>query len=159
MTWNPTYRATIWARDNDGAISSSRLSYTNPAGARQHLAALLPLMQAVSSCAIEGCTLSNTNYLSDARPENGVDGHRQGVLSFRCDDDSIAVLAIPGINNAMILSSGPLAGVGIDTSNLAVIALASALITGIGGVIPQSPTGKPIVELVSGYVGYDEGRW
>lgn len=159
MGWNATYRATIWARDDDGAISSSRLAYTTAVGAQIHLSALLPLIQAVSNCAIEGCTISNTNYLSDARPGNGVDAHRQAILSFRCDDDSIAVVAVPGVNDAMILTSGPLAGVGIDTSHPAIVALASALISGIAGAIPQSSTGKSMVELVSGYVGYDESRW
>ena len=42
MPWNPTYRAAFRARDDDGAISTGRLSYRadNVEGARAHLAAL-----------------------------------------------------------------------------------------------------------------------
>lgn len=159
MGWNPTYRAAILARDDDGTISSSRLSYLDPAGARAHLAALLPLIAAVSSCAIEGATLSNTNYISDTPPGVGADGHHQLVLILSCDDASLAVIAIPGVNAGVILASGPLAGVGIDLANPAVAALVAALTTGIGGAVPVSPVGRSMIAVVAAYAGYDEGRW
>lgn len=159
MGWNLTYRAAIRARDDDGAISTCRLAYADPAGAQTHLAALLPLLQSVSSCAIEGCTLSNTNYISDARPGLGVDGHLQAVLLLRCDDDSLAVLAVPGVAAGVILTTGPQAGVGIDLTNAAIAAVVAALTTGIGGAIPVSPLGRAMVTVEAAYVGYDEGRW
>jgi hypothetical protein len=159
MGWNPTYRAAIRARDDDGAISTSRLAYLEPAGARAHLAALLPLIAAVSSCAIEGATLSNTNYISDAPPGVGADAHRQVVLLLRCDDGSIVALAVPGVEAGVVMATGPLAGVGIDTTNAAVVALVAALTTGIGGAAPVSPLGRRLVALEAAYVGYDEGRW
>ena len=159
MGWNPTYRATIRARDDDGAITTSRLAYLEPAGARAHLAALLPLVAAVSNCAIEGATLGNTNYISDIPPGVGADVHRQVVLLVRCDDDSLAVLAIPGRELGIVLADGPLAGVGVDPTNAAVAALVAALTTGIGGAVPVSPVGRPMVALEAGYVGYDDGRW
>jgi hypothetical protein len=157
--WNPTYRAAIRARDDDGAISTGRLAYLEPTGARSHLAALLPLIAAVSNCAIEGATLSNSNHISDIPPGVGADGHRQVVLLIRCDDDSLAVLAIPGVDPAVILASGPLAGVGIDMTHPAIAALVAALTTGIGGTVPVSPLGRPMVTVEAAYVGYDEGRW
>jgi hypothetical protein len=159
VPWNPTFRAAIYARDDDGAVSSTRLAYGDAAGARAHLAALLPLVQAVSSCAIERATLSNTYLISDARPGVGADAHRQVVLVMRCDDDSLAALAIPGVETGVILAAGPLAGVGVDLANVAVAALVSALITGIGGARPVSPTGRSFVAVEAAYMGYDEGRW
>jgi hypothetical protein len=161
MGWNPTYRAAIRARDDDGAISTCRLAYLEPAGARAHLAALLPLIAAVSSCAIEGVALSNTNYISDMPPGVGADAHRHVVLLLLCDDSTIAALPIPGVEAGIILTTGPLAGVGIDPAHPAIAALVAALTTGLGGAVPISPTGRTMVELVSGYVGYDEGkgRW
>lgn len=159
MGWNPTYRAAIRARDDDGAISTGRLAYLDPAGAQAHLAALLPLIAAVSNCAIEGATLSNTNYISDALPGVGADAHRQVVLLLRCDDDSLAALAIPGVDPAVILATGPLAGVGVDLAHPAVAALVAALVTGIAGARPVSPTGRPFVAVEAAYAGYDEGRW
>jgi hypothetical protein len=161
MGWNPTYRAAIRARDDDGAISTSRLAYLEPAGARAHLTALLPLIAAVSNCAIEGAILSNTNYISDTPPGVGADAHRQVVLLLRCADDSLAVMAIPGVEAGVVLTTGPTAGVGVDPTNAAVVALVAALTTGIGGAVPVSPVGQPMLELVGAYVGYDEGkgRW
>lgn len=160
MGWNPTYRAVISARDDDGATSTSRLAYLDVTGARTHLAALLPLIAAVSNCAIEGATLGNTYLVSDLPPGVGTDVHHQVVLLLRCDDDSIAVLAIPGVEAGIVLADGPMAGVGVDLANLAVAALVAALTTGIGGAVPVSPMGRrPMLELLSGYVGYDDGRW
>jgi len=157
--WNPTYRAAIRARDDDGAISTCRLAYFDPAAAQAHLAALLPLIQAVSSCAIEGASLSNTNYISDTPPGVGADAHLQVVLLLRCDDGSLAVLNIPGVEAGVILTTGPQAGVGVDLANPAVAALVAALTTGIGGAIPVSPLGQAMVTVEAAYVGYDEGRW
>jgi hypothetical protein len=161
MGWNPTYRAAIRARDDDGAISTCRLAYLESAGAQTHLAALLPLIAAVSSCAIEGATLSNTNYISDIPPGVGADAHRQVVLLLRCDDDSLAVLAIPGVKAGVILSTGPLADVGIDVTVPTMAALVAALTTGISGTVPVSPLGRLMVSVEAAYVGYDEGkgRW
>lgn len=159
MGWNLTYEAQIHFRDDDGATTYTQLNYLEPGGARAHLAALLPLLATGSNCAVYAAKLSNRYLVSDTPPGVGADAHQQVVLLLRCDDDSLAVMAVPGVNPAVVLTSGPTAGVGIDLNHSAIAALVSALTTGIAGARPVSPTGHAFTALEAAYVGYDEGRW
>lgn len=113
--------------DETGSKSAAQLSIpaaTTVADARTAADALTPLIQAVTGCSIEGYAINfSTTETAPAPAAANSRVERKGVLTFRTAAGKIATVSIPGIIDAIVLSSGR-----IDDDNADVAALVADLL-------------------------------
>lgn len=151
-----TMRVRLWFRDNDGAESSSLVNI--PAGtaldsALAFMASWRLLAMAISSAGCYDAELlvryAESEYWG---APVGSDVNRQGVLIFGTDPSALAVVRVPSLDTALLLSSGPYAGIAIDQAAPAVAALVTALASGLSGVSACDPLADDLGALATAYM-------
>lgn len=145
----------LWFRDNDATESSSLVNIpaaTDLDSAQSFLFSWRELASAISSAFCYGADLI-VRYADNESPAASAlsDVDRHGVFIFGEDPDSLAVVRVPSIDQAMLESSGPYEGIAIDQSDSAVIAAVAALTDGIAGVMPCDPLANDLGVLVTAY--------
>lgn len=150
-----TMRVRLLWRDNDGAESSSLVnipSGTTLVSALSFLSSWRALASAISSAGCTGADLIiRFGENEPASAGAGSNVLRSGVLIFGSDPDGLAAVHVPSIDTALILSSGPYAGIGLDTAAPALAAFVAALASGIAGVAACDPLAADLGELATAY--------
>lgn len=143
-------------RDNDGAETFSLLNIgaeIDYVSALSMLASFYGLSVPMSTALAIGADLliryaENTNITSVSTS----DTRRQGIFIFGEAPDGLAVVRLPSILESMLTTSGPYAGIAIDQSIPAVAAFISALVSGIGGVVPCDPMAIDLGDIAAAYM-------
>jgi len=139
---DPTARITLHFRDDDGASSTHIINVAADAlpVAGAFAAAYAALFAPLTSCALYKVGIS-LRYLDDTDPlpPADTDTNRRSVFVFQSIGRPY-VLSLPGVVGSKLAQPpDPYAYVGLDTADVAIAALVSAMITGIGGVEPCAP--------------------
>ena len=145
----------LWV-DNDGAESSSIVNIPAATGldsALSFLASWRQLAMAISSATCYGADLI-VRYGENASfsASGSSDVLRSGVLIFGSDPDGLAAVHVPSIDGALILASGPYAGIALDTAAPALAAFIAALASGLAGVAACDPLAADLGELATAYM-------
>jgi hypothetical protein len=138
------------AVDSDATEASHSIGLTwttSLSTAAAFAAAYGAVIQAVSEAAIHTINL-HIPYI-DPMPTPGGDAWNVGVFIFRDSGGNLWDCAIPGIAASTLLPDG----LTIDQANPDVAAFVDAIITGLGGVAPISPSpwSLPLVSLEAAY--------
>jgi hypothetical protein len=78
----------------------------------------------------------------------GADSSRVGGLIFSCDTGELDIIELHGIKDEMLMTTGPGAGLLIDRTNTAIVALVNELISGLW----CNPFGYDVLALESAYL-------
>lgn len=108
------------------------------------------LIENMTDCAIDRQSVVFP-FLADAPgiPATGANNHKTGIFIFATTDIAqLAVLELPGITEACILTTGPTAGIGIDVLNTDVAAFIDAMVNGLY----MNMFGYDITELLAAFV-------
>lgn len=137
----------LWV-DDDSTESTSIIhipAATDFDSALSFLTSWRQLAIAISSATCYGADLI-VRYSENESPAPGADSDvlRSGVLLFGIDPLARTVVRVPSIDTSVAESSGPYAGIAIDQSNTAIVALVTALDSGIAGTEPCDPFGDDI---------------
>jgi hypothetical protein len=129
------YTITVQAVDDDGARSTHSINVpanTDPVAVTNYAEEYVALVAAVTDGGILSYTVSQTFY-DNTYPAGaaGSDVENKGVLIVQTADNAKSVLALPSIKEAVLVASGVLTGIAIDTSLGPVAALIEALLSGI----------------------------
>lgn len=173
MAWNPdsTCRITLHFLDDDGASSQHIINVPAHAlaVAGSFATAYASLFPPVSNCALQKVSIS-LRFLDTTDPVGAVGSsiNRRSVFTFGTAAGERLTATVPGLVESLVLAPpDPYAGVGLDTSNVVIAALAAAYTTGLGGVQPCAPwgpgvpsgdfvwPGSDLTELLSAYWGYE----
>lgn len=143
-------------RDNDGAESTCQTNLPTAAGAAGGLsfvASWRPIVEALSSATCIEADLI-LRWTETSVPDVGMDTDvfRHGVLIFDTSVPDLAVIRVPSLDQSVLETTGPFAGVHIDQTQSAVIALVDALTNGVSGVEPLDPFEHDLVTLSSAFV-------
>lgn len=79
---------------------------------------------------------------------SGADATRVGGLIFACDTGELEIIEVHGLNDAMLMTIGPGAGLLIDRTNPAIVALVNQLVSGTW----CNPFGFTLQTLESAYL-------
>jgi hypothetical protein len=171
MNPDETARITYFWRDDDQAVGTHQVRITRDlTAARSFAPALAPLLTVLSNCALEKIRLS-LRYLdlNDPVPMPDSSVYRRSVFIFETAQGNQYLLSLPGMKIEMLLQPpDPYAGVGIDLNNVAIAALVSGLLTGMGTAQPCAPwgiggdlswQGDDLVNIVGAYWGYERATW
>lgn len=115
-------------------------------------AAYVSLIDAVSDCALTGYTVTQTVY-DDSYPVGapGSDVEDKGVLTIRTAKNGTSTVSWPGVLETVLVNNISPAGTYLNLTNVAVAALISALINGIGGIEPSNRRGDDFLSVKEGY--------
>jgi hypothetical protein len=143
-------------RDNDGAESTCQANLPAGAGAAAGLSFVSswrPLVEALSSAVcLEADLVLRWTETSVLSVGTGTDVFRHGVLIFDTSVPDLAVIRVPSLDQSLLEATGPFAGVHIDQTQSAVIALVDALTNGISGIEPCDPFENDLLTLSSAFV-------
>lgn len=141
----------------DDDLATSRTSVDFPAGTpladvQAYAAAYAALVDPVTDCALIGYSV-NQEYYDDTYPvaAAGSDVEDKGVLVIRTVGNAIKTMSWPGVLESVLVNTISPPGTYIDLSNVAVAALVSALITGIGGTAPTNGRGDDLRSVKEAY--------
>lgn len=139
----------------DGTDSSAVARFwihrgTEVSAAMSAAAAMRGRLVPLSSCAfIRQSVVYPFIEMAPAAPLAGAQATRVGVFVFATSEpDRYAIVEIPGILDAMLLTSGPGAGVQIDPAAPAVVNLVAELTSGRW----CNPFGQVLIDLVAAFV-------
>lgn len=146
----------IYWRDNDGAESWSQMHLSAATSYPTALAFMLDLRElaiALSTAGNIGADLS-IRYAENTAPAPAgeSDNNRQGVFIFGEDPESLAIVRLPSIKTALLVASGPYAGIAIDQTAPAIAAFVSALASGLAGVAACDPFAGDLGDLAEAYM-------
>jgi hypothetical protein len=153
MAWGekPSAALTYTFKDETGSISSLQLDVPEDTDADVALtaaAALRPLIEAISDCAVISYGLAYSSFDdAPAAPTAGSRVERKGTFVFRTAAGKTARYQVPGIISAAVESSGR-----IDEDNLAIAAFVAALI-GVDTIFCDS-NGVDLTSLKEAYERY-----
>lgn len=142
--------------DNDGAESTCSTHIPSSAGAGAGLSfalawrnLVIPLSDAVNTDAdlIVGWTET-----TPAPAGAGANVRRAGTFIFNTSAGELASIRVPSIDESLLLTSGPYAGIGIDLASSDVAAFVSAIAGGVGGVQACDPFLDDLVSVASAFV-------
>lgn len=144
-------------QDDDTATSTERVHVpagTTLANAKTFAASYAALIQPVTDCAMRKYTISQEVY-DDTYPlaAAGSDVEDKGVITFRTVGNGSATMTWPGILESLLVNSISRKGTYIDLANVAVAALVSALLTGLGSpaIAPSTRRGDDLVAVKDAY--------
>ncbi len=144
-------------QDDDLATATERVHVpvgTTLAQAKAFATSYAALIQPLSNCAMRKYTISQEVY-DDTYPlaAAGSDVEDKGVLNFRTVGNGSATMTWPGILESLLVNTISRKGVYIDLANVAVAALASALISGLGSpaIAPSTRRGDDLVTIKDAY--------
>ena len=150
------YLLRYWFIDNDGAVShtdvkiASSLSFDSAIAYSQ---AFAPSIQAISNCKILRFGIfAEFKETMPSAPAIGVSVDTSGAFLFDTADSSIDAVRVPGFDTSLTLSSGPLAGIAIDTMASDIAAMISAIIAGLAGVQPCDDWSSDITAINTAFV-------
>lgn len=125
----------------------------SPAGGLAFMSSWRGLVESLSDAVCLDSDLL-VRWKETTEPAAGVSSSvlRQGVLIFSTPTPDLATIRIPSIDQALLETSGPYAGIAIDQTQPAVIALVNALTSGAAGVEPCDPFVLDLVALSTAYV-------
>jgi hypothetical protein len=147
-------------QDDDGANSSMGVhlpaDVTNFAEAKAIADIIAPHAAAISDAALKGYTVTLSVYDdSDPSPAAGSDVENKGVFLLSTAGGFRSSLAVPGIKESVLISSGALTGIQIDMSDADVAAFVSDLVDGVTvGVVTYEPSdyrGSDIAGVIDAY--------
>lgn len=136
----------------DDDLATSRTSVDFPAGTaladvQTYAAAYAALVDPVTDCALIGYSV-NQEYYDDTYPTAaaGSDVEDKGVLVIRTVGNAIKTMSWPGVVESVLVNTISPPGTFIDLANVAVAALVSALITGLGtpAIAPSNGRGDDL---------------
>lgn len=143
--------------DDDLATASERVHVpvgTTLANAKTFATAYAALIKPLTDCAMRKYTISQEVY-DDAYPvaDPGSDVEDKGVLTLRTVGNGSATMTWPGIIESVLVNSISRKGTYIDLANVAVSALVSALISGLGtpAIAPSTRRGDDLVAIKDAY--------
>lgn len=150
-----THLVRLRFRDNDNHDSTCEVnlgSSTGYAAALTFAASWCQLVQALSSAVcIEYEFLVRWTETQSGGALPLADAFQQAVFIFETAIPDLAVVRVPGIDPALLESSGPYAGIRVDQTQPAVIGLVDALTNGLGGVQACDPFANDLVQLSEAY--------
>jgi hypothetical protein len=163
MNPDETARITYYWRDDDQAVGTHQLRATrNLAASSAFATALVPLLVPLSNCALEKVRVG-IRYLDENAPPPtvGCSVYRRSIFIFATAQGDRYILSLPGmVQIALLQPPHPYAGVGLDLNHVAVAALVSGLLTGMGGLQPCAPwANDDLVDILSAYWGYERAKW
>lgn len=150
MAWaeKPTASLTYVMVDESGSRSTCSFDVPETTLADAALtaaAALRPLIEALTDCAVVSYSLTYSSFDdAPAAPAAGSRVERKGVFSFRTATGKTATYQIPGIADAIVEASGR-----IDDDNVAVAAFVTA-VTAVDAVFCDS-SGSDLKSLRAAY--------
>lgn len=135
-------------QDDDLAIARTSVNFpagTSLADVQSYAAAYAALVDPVTDCALVGYNI-NQEYYDDTYPTAaaGSDVEDKGVLVIRTVNNNTKTMTWPGVVESVLLNTITPPGTYIDLANVAVAALVSALVTGIGGTAPSNSRGDDL---------------
>lgn len=157
LTASPVIELRLYFVDDDGASSrhSLCLLLAHLGQASAFVTVYASLVALVSNAALVRINIITTYQdQSSQRGAPGCDLHRTGVFCFDTDSTPVGiyVVSIPAITDAIVMQSGPFAGIGIDLTNPLVINLAAAS-TASGTIHLVDHTDAGLIALRTAYVG------
>jgi hypothetical protein len=140
LTQQPTYSVTLTLVDRDRNVStmSVHIPTSSLIGAVESwvTGTLIPAVQGITNAVVQSLSIS-TSAVDDtavALASEAADVERKGVFSFRAADGSMSIIAVPSINNTVVIDETNI----IDKSNAAVIAFRDAILNTSGLLITAS---------------------
>jgi hypothetical protein len=173
MNPDETARITYFWRDDDQAVGTHQVRATRDLAASSTLAtALAPLITPLSNCALEKIRVG-LRYLdeNDPSPTAGCSVYRRSIFIFATAQGDRYIMSLPGmVSSALLQPPDPYAGIGLDLNNVAVAALVSGILTGMGSTQPCAPwgpgaggdlawQGDDLVDILGAYWGYERATW
>lgn len=142
-------------QDDDLAIARTSVNFpvgTTLAAVQTYATAYAALVAPLTDCALIGYSI-NQEYYDDAFPTAGAgsDVEDKGVLVIRTVGNAIKTMSWPGVLESVLVNTISPPGTYVDLANVAVSALVSALITGIGGTAPSSSRGDDFRSVKEAY--------
>lgn len=148
--------ARLQFRDNDGAESTCQTNLpvaSGPAAGLSFVASWRPVVEALSSAVcFEADLILRWTETSVPSVSTDSDVFRHGVFIFDTAVPDLAVFRVPSLDQSMLETTGPFAGVHIDQTLAAVIALVDALTNGISGIEACDPFENDLLTLSSAFV-------
>jgi hypothetical protein len=173
MNPDETARITYFWRDDDLATGLHQIRATrNLADASAFATGLAPILTPISDCALEKIRVG-LRYLDETDPSAASNSsvYRRSIFIFATAQGNRYVLSLPGVvPSALLQPPDPYAGIGIDLNNVAVAALVSGFLTGLGSTQPCAPwgpgpggnlswQGDDLVDVLAAYWGYERATW
>jgi hypothetical protein len=144
-------------QDDDLATATERVHVppgTTLVQAKAFATSYAALVQPLSDCAMRKYTISQEVY-DDTYPlaALGSDVEDKGVLTFRTVGNGSSTMTWPGVLESLLVNTISRKGVYIDLANVAVSALVSALLTGLGApaISPSTRRGDDLVAIKDAY--------
>lgn len=148
--------ARLTFRDDDGAEATCQANLPAGVGASAGLSFVTswrPVVAALSSATcVEYELILRWAQTSVADVGPSTDVHRHGVLIFDTAVPDLATVRVPSLDQDLLETTGPFAGVHIDQTQTAVIDLVAALTDGLDGVEPCDPFASDLVTLSTAFV-------
>lgn len=150
---------TLSYQDDDLALARTSVDFpsgTALASVQTYATAYAALVAPVTDCALIGYSV-NQEYYDDTYPVAGAgsDVENKGVLILRTVGNNIKSMTWPGVLESVLVNTISPPGTFIDLANVAVAALISALITGIGTapnvVSPSNSHGEDLRSVKEAY--------
>lgn len=142
--------------DNDGAESTCSTHIPSSAGAGAGLSfalawrdLVIPLSDAVNTASD---LVINWTETTPAPAGAGANVRRAGTFIFTTAAGELAAVRVPSIDESLLLTSGPYAGIAIDLAAPDVAAFVSAIADGLGGVQPCDLFLDDLVSVSSAFV-------
>jgi len=138
-------------RDDSGTLAMLRFSVRRREAAMlmAGAAASRPILAGISDCVAERWAVTYGYTTTAAQPNTGAQNKICGLFVFSTvEPGQYAVCALPGIRQALVLTEGPMAGVGLNTDAPEVQAFVSAMIAGVW----CNPFGVQIAQLEAAFV-------
>lgn len=143
-------------QDNDLAVSACQTHIPPAISAAAGLSFLASWRGVVQSLSDAVCIDSDllVRWKENTEPVAGSSSAvlRQGTFIFTTPTPDLATIRVPSIDQALLETSGPYAGIAIDQTQPAVIAFVSAITGGLTGVQACDPFVLDLVALSSAYV-------
>lgn len=148
-------KLTLVYKDDDLAQSRSSIDFppgTTPAAVQTYASAYVALVAPVTDCALMGYTITEDFY-DDTYPTPAAqsDVEDKGVLVIRTVNNKTRQFTWPGVLESVLVNTISPPGTFINLAHVAVAALVSALITGIGGTAPSTDIGSDFLSVVEAF--------
>lgn len=117
-----------------------------------YAAGYVSLIDAVSDCALTSYSINQTVY-DDTYPVGaaGSDVEDLGKLTVRTVKNGTSTVSWPGVLESVLVNNISPPGTYLNLTHVAVAALISALVNGIGGVEPSNRRGDDFLSVKEGY--------
>ncbi len=155
MAWtnNPSILLTLIFTDDDQATGEMRISF--PVAQRAYVSGfaqtIIPLLRAVSNCALTHYTISIGMQDHSAETTGAASAMDVGTFIYRTTPDERWRQLIPGLRAAKIATHGDYPGIEINVNDSDVQAFLDVMSNGINGITPVDPWGAALNSLTAAY--------